>query len=87
MRFAAGTTPVNGGNISSISGNVTFDVSALPDAQNRSRLPLLAIDKSRIASGTDFQAVGARRGARVEYDDDNGVLLLVQTIGLVITVQ
>lgn len=87
VRFAAGATPVNGGNISSISGEVTFDVSALPDVQKHSRLPLVAIDKRRIAPGTAFQIVGACNGARIEYDDAKGVLLLVQTVGLIIFIQ
>ena len=87
VRFAAGAMPVNGGNISSISGNVTFDVSALPDAQKRPRLPLVAIDKSRIASGTTYRVVGARTDARVEYDDAKGALLLVQPLGLIVSIQ
>lgn len=87
VRFAAGATPVNGGNISSISGNVTFDVSALPDVQKRSRLPLVAIDKRRIASGTTFQIVGAHDEAQVKYDDAKGALLLVQPFGLIISFQ
>ena len=84
VKFAAGATPAAGGNISSISGAVTLDVSALPEAQSRSILPLLSVDKNRIASGTAFQAAGAKRGATVEYDDANGWLVLRQNVGTVI---
>ena len=84
VKFAAGATPATGGNISSISGAVALDMSALPEAQSRSILPLLSIDKNRIASGTVFQAAGAKRGATVEYDDANGWLVLRQNVGTVI---
>ncbi len=50
-------------------------------------MPLVAIDKRRIAPGTAFQIVGACNGARIEYDDAKGVLLLVQTVGLIIFIQ
>ena len=84
VRFAAGATPAAGSNISSISGAVTLDVSALPDAQRRSRMPLLTIAKDRIAPGATFQTTGAKRGATVEYDDANGWLVLRQDVGTVI---
>jgi hypothetical protein len=87
VRFAAGATPAAGSNISSISGTVTFDVSAIPDAQRYSRMPLLTIAKDRIAPGTVFQAAGAKRGATVEYDDANGWLVLRQDVGTVIVIR
>ena len=84
VRFAAAATPADGANISSVSGTVTFDVSALPDAQRCARVPLLAIPKGRIAAGTAFLTVGAKNGATVEYEDDAGLLALRQSIGTVL---
>ncbi len=81
VKFAAGATPADGGNISSVSGTVTFDVSALPDAQKIPRIPLLRIAADRIAPGTEFQTAGAKSSARIEYEDGEEQLVLLQAIG------
>ncbi len=81
VKFAAGATPADGGNISSVSGTVTFDVSALPDAQKIPRIPLLRIAADRIAPGTEFQTAGAKSSARIEYEAGEEQLVLLQAIG------
>ena len=87
VKFASGVTPANGGNISSISGTVTLDVTALPEVRDHSRIPLLTIGQDRIASGTTFRTAGARSGATVEYDEADGQLVLLQATGTVIVVK
>ena len=87
MRFVAGATPADGSGISAISGNVTLDVSALPDAQSRSILPVLSVGKDRIAIGTTYQIVGARSGATAEYDDGSGCVVIKQDVGSVIVIR
>ena len=87
VKFADASTPVDGGNISSISDRLTFDVSELSNVRRNSSIPLIVIAKDRIAADAIFEVLGAGGGARVEYDDARGALVLRQDIGTVISVK
>ena len=81
------SAPVDGGNISSIFGNVVFDVSGvLGRLPMRSRLPILAISPDVVAPGATFGVSGGTLDMSVRYDADKGGLVLCRQMGVSIIV-
>ena len=81
------SAPVDGSNISSISGNVVFDVSGVLDRlPMRSRLPILAISPDAIAPGATFSVSGGTWDMSVQYDAGKGCLVLCRQMGVSIIV-
>ena len=74
--------PIDGGNISAISGNVVIDVtdvaSRLP---KRSKLPLLSVAPEAVAAGVSFTVEGGSRSMSAVYDAESGCLVLCQHTG------
>ena len=74
--------PIDGGNISAISGNVVIDVtdvaSRLP---KRSKLPLLSVAPESVAAGVSFTVEGGSRSMSAVYDAESGCLVLCQHTG------
>ena len=80
------TAPLDG--ISSVSGNVTVDISAIAaQLPKKGRWPIVAIDAAAV-EGATFAVVGGYDATmRVEYDAARGCLILRREVGLMVIVR
>ena len=87
IRFAAGTVPYDGSHITSVSGAITLDVTAVVPTPLPSRLLLITLPKGVVADGTVFRLVGADSFSRAFYDESRGGLILRTSRGLQLLVR
>ena len=67
--------------ISSITGHVTIDLTAVAEAlPKKSRWPIIAIDEAAV-EGATFEVVGAGRSVSVEYSEQLGALAVCRQLG------
>ena len=89
MRFGTtASTPVDGSNVSSVSGAVTVDITGSPAATwSHARYPLLILARNRIAEGTTFNLTGNVGRAWVDYDEKTGALAVMRQVGTLLLVR
>lgn len=84
VKFVAGSLPLTIANLSSISGEITLDVSAAISGKPDLRVKLIDVAPGVVKSGTTFSIVGAEGTSRAYYDESRGGIVLYSPRGGVI---
>ncbi len=82
LKFAAGSLPFENAKISSISGSMKLDVSAVMTGSPALRTTLMNVAPGVVKDGTTFEIIGGPMSSRAYYD--NGKLILHSPRGSVI---